>query len=171
MAVLTYFYSFKTIVLILYLLFFVLRRSQYLLSPLFLTSTTAQPSSPVRHSMIHCVAGKRRTVGLMSTEAPSAIAVSSRVPSTRQQAHTHQAGIELFLFPSILCNRLPINDKLLRFLTFLLSKCWVKAIPNCDLHDTVHDTVSEGMCVLYRENAEDKNQLEAAWQGKVYIQS
>lgn len=71
MAVLAYFYIFNTIVLILHLPLFVLLRSQCFLRALFLTSTTAQPSSPVRRNTINCVAGKRRTVGLMSTEAPS----------------------------------------------------------------------------------------------------
>jgi hypothetical protein len=98
-AVLAYFYSFKTIVPI-HLLFFV-RRSQYHLFPLFLTSTTAQPSSPAKHNWIHCVRGKRRAVGLLGTEAPSATAVSSRVQST-WTASSYQSGLELFLFPRIL---------------------------------------------------------------------
>ena len=70
MAVLAYFYSFNVTVLILQLPFFVLRRSQYPLSQQFLTSTTDQPSSPARQSRIHRVAGKGRTVRLISTEAP-----------------------------------------------------------------------------------------------------
>jgi hypothetical protein len=41
---------------------------------------------------IECVAGKRFTVGLMSTEAPSAIVVSSRVQST-WTASSYQSGV------------------------------------------------------------------------------
>ena len=125
MAVLAYFYSFNTIVLI-HLPLFVLRRSQYVLSPLFLSSTTAQPSLSVRRNTIHYVAGKRRTVGLMSTEAPSATAVSTRVPSTRT-ASSYQPGIVLFMLPRILYNRLKITGKLLQFLIFLHWKWWVKS--------------------------------------------